>query len=529
MNDETGLPTLDSLRPADLMGKTIFIRCDFNVPVEVTSNNYYRVADDTRIRRFLDLTFKKIHDLTDGNCRMIIGSHLGRPHKEKDHSRWDGVFNMQFVCTHFDTLIRKTYGDRYTIFPPEVIDSHLKNSLEICANNRMPLGGIKFLPNLRYLLDPENPDAYRKEFIEELARVSDVFINCAFGCSHRLTKSIKMLPQIMRQQGKLAMSGILLHEEIKYLNLFGKRILANPKKTALIAGGAKIADKIGILKQFVESEIKLIFIGGKMVNAFLLAKAHKDKSASLKVQDIPTSLRETTEEKNQTLLEEIRLADEIIALAATKNVSIMFPEDYKVVREYKDTGFSIKSLPDFNNELQLDLGPRTIAGFPQNLLDGVENIFWNGPLGAYDHPTCSSYAEGSLELAKILFAAAIEDERISVVIGGGDSAAILNKFNIADMKVLLRKQIEKQLPPTINKTLLTIDFNDTDTYILFNYFISNFFVSTGGGAALEFLEGFLKDKGQSLAAAYLPGTATLMELAADVKFKSERVSKVPAV
>ncbi len=529
MDKETGLPTMNSLTPSDLVGKTIFIRCDFNVPVEITRNNYYRVADDTRIRRFLDLTFKRIHDLTDGNCRMIIGSHLGRPHKDKNHARWDGIFNMQFVCTHFDTLIRKLYGDRYTIFPPEIIDSHLKNSLEICSNHRMPLGGIKFLPNLRYLLDPENPDSYRKEFIEELARVSDIFINCAFGSSHRLTKSIKMLPQIMRQEGKLALSGVLLHEEIRTLHRFGKRILDNPKKTALIAGGSKIADKIGILKQFVESEIKLIFIGGKMVNAFILAQMFNSKIETLNTQDIPAKLLEKTEEKNQDLVQEIKLAHEIINLAKTKKVSIVFPNDYKVVKDYKDTEFTIKMMPDFSSELQLDLGPQTIANYAASILDGVENVFWNGPIGAYDHPQCASYAEGSMELAKLLFATALENESISVVIGGGDSAAILNKFSIADMKVLVRKQIEKQLSPSINRDLLSIDFVDTDTYNLFNYFTSNFFVSTGGGAALELLEGFLEDLGRSPAASYLPGTATLMELATTPKFKSDRVSKVPAV
>lgn len=529
MNDEIGLPTMDSLGSADLVGKTIFIRCDFNVPVDVTSNNYYRVADDTRIRRFLDLTFKRIHELTGGNCRMIIGSHLGRPHKDKDHSRWDGIFNMQFVCNHFDTLIRKLYEDRYIIFPPEMIDSHLISSLEICANNRMPLGGIKFLPNLRFLLDPENPDSYRKEFIEELARVSDVFINCAFGCSHRLTKSIKMLPQIMRKQGKLAVAGVLLDEEIKNLTQFGKRILSAPKKTALIAGGAKIADKIGILKQFVASEIKLIFVGGKMVNAFLLAQMLKTKINALQIGDIPAKLLEKNDEKNQSLLEEIKLADEIINLARDKNVLIVFPEDYKVVKDYKETQFVIKTMPDFSKELQLDLGPKTIANFSKNILDDVDTVFWNGPLGAYDHAGCSSYAEGSMELAKLLFAEALENEQTSVVIGGGDSAAILNEFKIEEMKELLRKHIGKQLSPTINRNLLSIEFNKTDIYILFNYFISNFFISTGGGAALEFLEGFLKDKGHARAASYLPGTATLMELASEVEFKSDRVSKVQAV
>jgi hypothetical protein len=134
-----------------------------------------------------------------------------------------------------------------------------------------------------------------------------------------------------------------------------------------------------------------------------------------------------------------------------------------------------------------------------------------------------------MELAKLLFAEALENEQTSVVIGGGDSAAILNEFKIEEMKELLRKHIGKQLSPTINRSLLSIDFNKTDIYILFNYFISNFFISTGGGAALEFLEGFLKDKGHARAASYLPGTATLMELASDVEFKSDRVSKVQAV
>jgi len=152
---EIGVLGLNNLVPSDLIGKTIFIRVDFNVPLASTDKGYFRVRDDTRIRRFLDLTFKKIHQLTDGDCRLIIGSHLGRPQKKKNHTGWDGIFNMQFVSSHFDTLLRKEYGDIYTVFPPEVIDSHMKLSLEICSHHRLPKGGIKFLPNLRYLLDPK--------------------------------------------------------------------------------------------------------------------------------------------------------------------------------------------------------------------------------------------------------------------------------------------------------------------------------------------------------------------------------------
>ena len=178
--------------------------------------------------------------MTEGDCRIVIGSHLGRPHTKKDHTGWDGVFNIQFVCSHFDTLVRRVYGDTYTIFPPETLDSHMKHSLEIVSHKRMPPGGIKFLPNLRYLLDPKNTDLFRKEFIEKLADIADVYINCAFGCSHRITKSIKLLPQMMRTNGKKVVSGVLLHEEVTRLGAFAEKISSNPKKTLVIAGGSKI-------------------------------------------------------------------------------------------------------------------------------------------------------------------------------------------------------------------------------------------------------------------------------------------------
>jgi len=508
------LPRLEDLQPEDLINKTLFIRVDFNVPL-VSTPKGYRVGDDTRIRRFLDLTFKKIHEMTEGNCRIIIGSHLGRPHKKLDRHGWDGIFNIQFVCSHFDTLIRKLYGDTYTIFPPEITDSNFKNSLEICFNHQLPTGGIKFLPNLRYLLDPRNPDTYRQEFIEELGKISDVFINCAFGCSHRVTKSIKLLPQIMRKAGKLAVAGTLLHEEITHLGQFGKRVLDHPEQTAVIAGGAKIADKIGILKQFVESKIKLIFIGGRMVNAFLLARKLEDVLDSLCLKDIPAKMYENkSAEECQDLLNEIRLAREILDLAQKNEVHIIFPDDYKITKDYFETDYEIQTEPDFAKDFQLDLGPKTIVNFSKNILQKgqIKQVFWNGPLGAYDHPKCDHYAEGSVKLAQILFAAAILDEDLSVVIGGGDSAAILNKINFDELKNLVRKQVARQLNRPVNPDLLSIDFNVEDTYSLVNYFSSNFFVSTGGGAALEFLEAYLKDNAQSAIESYLPGTAILLEL-----------------
>ena len=506
-----GMAQLSHLKSTDLRGKTIFIRCDFNVPLRSTTKGIYRVADDTRIRRFLDLTFKKIHELTEGDCRIIIGSHLGRPHKKKDHSGWDGVFNIQFVCSHFDTLIRRVYGDTYTIFPPETIDSHMNHSLDIVSHKRLPPGGIKFLPNLRYLLDPKNTDLYRKEFIGKLADIADVYINCAFGCSHRVTKSIKLLPQMMRTNGKLVTSGVLLYEEINRLGSFAGRILANPKKTMVIAGGSKVSDKIQILKQFVETGVQSIFIGGKMANSFLMAQQQKEMLKPFSIETIPDKLITAYESENQEILNDVLLAEKIIDIAEEKKVSILLPYDYKVVTEFKSISFENKITPDFTKELQLDLGEKTIYQFEENL-KGIENVFWNGPLGAYDHSLCSSYAEGSLEIAKLLFRKALLDPNLSIVIGGGDSAAILNKVGGSELKKMIKRQIGKIIPATVNRNQISIDFQENDSYQLWNYFASNFFVSTGGGASLEFVQSFLEGEAQGDMASYLPGTQTLMEL-----------------
>jgi phosphoglycerate kinase len=512
---EIGVVCLEDLNPSDLVGKTIFIRVDFNVPLASTDKGYFRVRDDTRIRRFLDLTFKKIHQLTDGDCRLIIGSHLGRPQKKKNHTGWDGIFNMQFVSSHFDTLLRKEYGDIYTVFPPEVIDSHMKLSLEICSHHRLPKGGIKFLPNLRYLLDPKNPKAYSQEFMEEIAKVSDIYINCAFGCSHRHTRTVKVLPQLMREAGKKVVAGSLLCDEIRSLGTFAERVRKIPQSTAIVTGGAKIVDKIEILKQFVDSKVRLIFIGGRMVNAFLLAIELEDKIDSLDISDLPKMMWENkTPEDRISLVKEVSLAHKIITRAKENGVSLVFPDDYKVTKKYEDTEYVIKKNPDFNKDFQLDLGPETIANYRKNiLLDGkIKNIFWNGPLGAYDHPGTRDYAGGSVEMAKMLFAEALGNEDVLVIIGGGDSAATLKRIDIEILKGKIREVLNKQLNASINQDLLTINFMGQDGYTLYNYFSSNFFVSTGGGAALEFLESFLKQEGGADLASYLPGTSALMEM-----------------
>ncbi len=495
---------LENLKAKDLVNKTIFIRVDFNVPLQQKAPGRFLVADDQRIRRFLDNSFKRIHELSQGNCRIIIGAHLGRPHKYLDHANWDGIFNLQFVCSHFETLLKREYGDSYIVFPPEGIGSQLTHSIEIFKQNQLPLGGIKFLPNLRYLLEKES--SYRDKFIKDLANISDVYINCAFGTSHRDTRSITTLPRLMKKKGKLYVAGILLAEEVSQLGELAKRIMERPDQTIFIVGGSKISDKIEIIKSFVLAGVSRILLGGKMVNSFLLAK--KTKGNAWK---IPAKLI-TQKEDKKNIPKEVRLAREILKIAEDKNVEIIFPEDYKVAPDFDSLEFSLSGTPDFNKELQLDIGPKTIQMYSKILGDkSVKNIFWNGPLGALDHPINDSYALGSLEIAQHLFKKCICDQDSLAIIGGGDTAAIVQKFNLSDTKEWFSKELNKMISKNVNHKLFEIQFLDRDLYTFVNYFAKNFFISTGGGASLEFLESFLKDKGKQPLGEYLPGTKVLSD------------------
>ncbi len=494
---------LKNLKPEDLIGKTIFVRVDFNVPLQQRAHGRFYVSDDQRIRRFLDTTFTMIHNLTKGNCKVIIGSHLGRPHKQLDHSNWDGIFNLQFVCAHLETLMKKAYEDTYIVFPPEAIDSQLKHSIEMFKKNQLPMGGIKFLPNLRYLLETES--LYRDEFMDDLATVCDVYINCAFGTSHRESRSITALPLLMKKKGKLFVAGALLGEEVSRLGELAGRVLKNPGQTCFVAGGSKVSDKIGVLKQFALSGVNTILLGGKMVNSFLVARDLEKNDGKL-----PAKLKPSTEEEEKSFRKELKLACEILEVAKKNGVEIVFPLDYKVAPDFNSKEFTLSESPDFEKELQLDIGKKTIKKYAE-ILKGknMKNIFWNGPLGAFDHPTVSGYAEGSLEIAQCLFKKCLHVQDSFIVIGGGDSAAVVQKFDLVRAKKWFAKELNQMISKNVNHKLFQINFLDEDLYTFVNYFAKNFFISTGGGASLEFLESFLKDQGQHPLSHYLPGTKVL--------------------
>lgn len=494
---------LKNLKAKDLLNKTIFIRVDFNAPLQQNAPGRFIVTDDERIRRFLDTTFNKIHELTQGNCRIIIGSHLGRPHKELDHTDWDGIFNLQFVCSHFETLLKKEYEDYYIVFPPESMGSQLNQSIDIVKKNRLPLGGIKFLPNLRYLLEKES--SYREEFIEELANVCDVYINCAFGTCHRTTRSITTLPNLMKQKNKPYVAGMLLEEELSQLGELAKRILKHPEQTIFIAGGSKVSDKIGIIKKFILSEISCILLGGKMLNIFLIARDLKDNA-----EEIPIKLKPKTGEE-ENFREEIKLAVDILEVAKEKGVKIVFPVDYKVAQDFHSLDYKLSDCPNFEEELQFDIGPKTIQKYSEILMGkNVQNVFWNGPLGAFDHPKNKGYLEGSVEIAKCLLKKCVRNKDPLAVIGGGDSAAIVKKLDYSSVINEFAKELNKMIPNNINHDLFEFKFFEKDFHTFLNYFVKNFFISTGGGAALVFLESYLKHKGQLPLSNYLPGTKALL-------------------
>jgi len=494
---------LKNLKAEDLINKTIFIRVDFNTPLQQTTLGRFVVTDDERIRRFLDTTFSKIHKLTQGNCRIIIASHLGRPHKDLNHTDWDGIFNLQFVCSHFETLLKKEYEDKYIIFPPESMGSQLKHSIDVVKKKQLPLGGIKFLPNLRYLM--ERKSSYREEFIEDLANTCDVYINCAFGVCHRETRSIITLPKLMKQKNKPYVAGMLLEDEVLRLGELAKKILKNPEQTTFIAGGSKVLDKIELIKKFILAGISSILLGGKMVNTFLMAR-----SLSGNDWEVPAKLKLKNEE-DESFRKEVALAGEILEVARNNGVKIVFPIDYKVATDFHSLEFKLSDNPDFEKELQMDIGPKTIKKYSEILMgENAQNVFWNGPLGVFDHPKNTGYSDGSVEIAKCLIEKSLRNKNSLVVIGGGDSAAIIKKLDYANIIKKFGKELSKMIPNHINHDLFEFKFPERDFHILVNYFMQNFFISTGGGASLVFLESYLKHKGKLPLCDYLPGTKALI-------------------
>ena len=386
-----------TVRDVEVSGKRALVRVDFNAPTEERDGKI-EITDDTRIRESLPT----INYLREHGAKTILMSHLGRP-KGKPVEK----YSLRPVGEYLHTLIKQP-----VIFSRDTIG---KIPEEIIA--RMQNGDVALLENVRFQPEEEANDP---KFAEALAKLGDIYVNDAFGAAHRAHASTAGVTKFIQH----AVMGFLMEKELKYLH----EELDQPAKPFLvIMGGAKVSDKIGVLKALME-KADTILIGGAMANTFF------------KAQGIPIG-------KSRVEADKIDLANELVDLAKKRGVKLQLPVDVVEAQEIK-IGAQIRNTQKLSPKhgiddgwQAVDIGSATIALFRDEIAK-AKTILWNGPVGIFEIP---DFAEGTFAIAE-----AMANSGATTIIGGGDSVTAVKQAGLADKMT---------------------------------------FISTGGGASLELLEG----------------------------------------
>jgi len=353
--------------------KKVLMRVDFNVPLDANGN----ITDDTRIIAALP----SIRYIIKNGGIAILMSHLGRPKGKKNPS-----MSLAPTAKRLSELLGK---------PVKFIHDCVGPEAEKGVAELKP-GDVAILENLRFYDAEEKNDP---EFAKSLAKLGDIYVNDAFGTAHRAHASTEGVNKYFKQ----CATGYLMMKEIKFLH---DELLENPKKPLIaILGGAKVSDKIGVVKKLLE-KVDTLIIGGGMAYTFLKAQGKK----------IGSSICED---------DQLETARAIIADAKKRGVNLLFPDDYVVADKFDNDANQKIVSPDGieNGWMGMDIGPKTIEKFSKSL-KGAGTIFWNGPLGVFELP---NFAKGTMEVAK-----AVADSGAVTVIGGGDSVSAINQSGLAD-------------------------------------------------------------------------------------------------
>lgn len=362
-----------SITDVAVKGKRVFLRVDFNVPLDAQRE----VTDDTRIQASLPT----LRYLVDQGAKVICASHLGRPKDKKDPE-----FSLKPVALRLQRLMKQEI-----IFADDTIGPGVDD-----LKMRLNEGDILLLENLRFYPGETKND---ETFARELAKNIDVYINDAFGASHRAHASIQKITGLV----PVAASGFLLKKEIDFLSM---ATINPPKNYVAILGGAKVSDKIPVINNLLEKASKIL-IGGAMAYTFL------------KAQGIPVG---------HSLVENdfLDTCQTIMAKAREKGVKLILPIDHvaAIKIEPEVTIRMIKKGETVPDEMMgVDIGFDTIELYRKELA-GAELIVWNGPMGVFEIET---FASGTMEIAK-----AVAESPATSIIGGGDSVAAINKAGVAD-------------------------------------------------------------------------------------------------
>ncbi len=386
-----------SVRGLEVKGRRVLVRVDFNVPTEEVEEGI-RITDDTRIRESLPT----IQLLREKGARVVLLAHFGRP---------KGKPNPKYTLRPVAKRLAELVGAEVE-FSPEVIGDQAEK-----ASRQLAEGGILLIENVRFY---EQEEANDTDFARQLARLGDMFVNDAFGAAHRAHASTEGVAHCLSP----AAMGLLMEKELRYL----QDELATPERPFLvILGGAKVSDKIGVIKALME-KADVFLIGGAMAYTFYRALG------------IPTGASRVEGDK-------VHLAEELLQLAQQKGIKFLLPVDNIETDEFK-AGAHSRNTPLLSKERGItdgweavDIGSATIRLF-EGEIEKAKTVLWNGPVGVFEIP---DFANGTKALAE-----AVARSSAKSIIGGGDSVTAVKQFGLADRMT---------------------------------------FISTGGGASLELLEG----------------------------------------
>ena len=379
-----------TIEKVDLKGKRVFIRADFNVPLDENGN----ITDDTRIRS----TLPTINYALDAGAKVILASHFGRP-KGKPNPK----YSLAPVALRLNRLLNKEVKFAKDCVGPDV---------EHAVQGMRP-GDVLLLENLRFHAEEEKND---EGFSKALAAFTDVYVNDAFGTAHRAHASTYGITRFVKQ----SVAGFLMKKEIADL----QKTVANPKRPFVaILGGAKVSGKIGAIEN-LRNKVDKIIVGGAMAFTFIKAQG----------QEVGNSLFEP---------DMLEMAERLRKSAHDKGIKFYLPVDF-VVAENANDGAETKIVTSQEipkGWVGLDIGPATVRLFTEALQD-AKTIIWNGPMGMFEK---DAYSRGTFAIAR-----AVADAYATTIVGGGDTGVAVHKAGVSD---------------------------------------SITFISTGGGASLELLEG----------------------------------------
>jgi len=356
-----------SITDIDVMGKRVLVRVDFNVPIKDGA-----VGDDTRIRAAIPT----VQYLLDHGASVILCSHLGRPKGEVMPE-----YSLRPVATHLSKLL-----DRPVAFAEDCVGPVAEQ-----AASALKPGGVLLLENTRFHAGETKNDA---EMSKQLAALADIYVNDAFGSAHRAHASTEGVARYLP-----AVAGFLMEKEIRYLG----QAIENPAHPFIaILGGAKISDKIGVIKNLLEKADQVL-IGGGMANTFFKAQGYPVGDSLVEDESLETAKDLVSKGGNRLRLPvDVVIGDRFEADADRKVMSMgPVPAGWRI----------------------LDIGPKTLDNFRKIIAD-AGTIVWNGPMGVFEFPR---FAEGTFGLAK-----AVAESNATTIIGGGDSVAAVQQTGVAD-------------------------------------------------------------------------------------------------